>query len=75
MRLPNKLYNFNESVLPDMIEILLAIDSPIGIYELYKKVKRQIISVDRYIEALDCLFLINKIIFNKRTEMIYVNGN
>ena len=74
MRLPNKLYNYNDTVLRDMIEILLAIEEPIEVYNLYRKVKK-ILKLDRFIEAIDCLFIVNKINFDERTDKIYVIRN
>ena len=75
MRLPSKLYRYNESVLSDMVRILSAISCPIGVYDLYKSVKKQVGSLDRYIEALDCLFLLNKITFDAKVGVINVNRN
>ena len=75
MRLPSKLYRYNESVFSDMVKILSAISYPIGVYDLYRSVKKQVGSLDRYIEALDCLFLLNKITFDAKVGIINVNRN
>ena len=75
MRLPNKLYRYNESVFVDMIKILSTIKHPIGVYDLYKKVKTQVGSIDRYVEALDCLFVLNKITFDREVGIIDVARN
>lgn len=75
MRLPNKLYRYNESVFVDMIKILSTIKHPIGVHDLYKKVKNQIGSIDRYVEALDCLFVLNKITFDREVGIIDVARN
>lgn len=75
MRLPNKLYRYNESVFVDMIKILSTIKHPIGVYDLYKKVKNQVGSIDRYVEALDCLFVLNKITFDGEVGIIDVVRN
>lgn len=75
MHLPNKLYRYNESVFVDMIEILKSIKHPIGVYDLYKKVKKQVVSLDMYIEALDCLYLLEKISFDKEGGTINVIRN
>lgn len=72
MRLPNKLYHYNDTVLRDMVEILLIIKEPIEIYSLYSKVKKKIFKLDRFIEAIDCLFMVNKINLDERTNKIYV---
>ena len=70
MRLPNKLFRFSESVFADMTNILTALRHPSKVYELYQKVKNQM-SVDRYIEALEILFALDKIIYEG--ELIYVS--
>lgn len=73
MRLPNKIYTFNESVISDMIKILSAIDKPMSIIDLYRKVKYKNLDINRYIEAIDCLYITQKITYDARMEMIYVN--
>lgn len=75
MQLPSKLYRYNESVLMDMVKILSEISHPIGVYDLYKQVKQQIKSIDRYIEALDCLFILEKITFDYKAGVVDVIGN
>ena len=44
-------------------------------YLLYKKTNKALQSMDRFIEALDCLFFLNRITFDKRTEKIDVIRN
>ena len=73
MRLPSKLYRYNESVFVDMVEILTVLTYPMGVYELYKTVKKKVGSLDRYIAALDCLFLLNKITLDAKAGIINVN--
>lgn len=60
MRLPNKIYTYNESIIADMIKILSTIDKPMSVTDLYKKVKNKNLNIDRYIEAIDCLYIIKK---------------
>ena len=73
MRLPSKLYCYSESVFVDMVEILIALTYPMGVYDLYKSVKKKVGSLDRYIEALDCLFILNKITLDAKAGIINVN--
>jgi len=75
MQLPSKLNRYSESVLMDMVKVLTGIFYPIGIYDLYKLVKQQIKSLDRYIEALDCLFILEKITFDYKAGVVDVIGN
>ena len=56
-----------------MVEILTVLTYPMGVYELYKTVKKKVGSLDRYIEALDCLFLLNKITLDAKAGIINVN--
>jgi hypothetical protein len=56
-----------------MVEILTVLTYPMGVYDLYKAVKKKISSLDRYIEALDCLFLLNKITLDAKAGIINVN--
>ena len=73
MRLPSKLYRYNESVFVDMVEILIVLTHPMGVYDLYKAVKKKLGSLDRYIEALDCLILLNRITLDVKAGIINVN--
>lgn len=73
MRLPNKIYTYNESIIADMIKILSTIDKPMSVTDLYKKIKNKNLNIDRYIEAIDCLYIIKKITYDERMGMIYVN--
>lgn len=66
MRLPNKLYSYEESVFPKLILILKELDKkPCQVAELYKKVKSKIISVEEYMETLDCLYAMGLIEYVK----------
>ena len=56
-----------------MVEILIALTYPMGVYDLYKSVKKKVGSLDRYIEALDCLFILNKITLDAKAGIINVN--
>ena len=44
-----------------MAEILLKTTGPIRIIDLYNSLKSRICSLDRFIDALDCLYILNKI--------------
>lgn len=62
MRLLNKLYSYDESIFPKLILILKVIDKkPCRVTDLYKKVKSTIISIEEYMEALDCLYALGLI--------------
>ena len=65
MLLPNKLFSYEETVLPLLSVILRALDKPKTPKELclYLKVKQT--EVIRIIDALDCLFALGKIELNE----------
>lgn len=73
MRFPNKLYRLSESVIADMTEILLKTTGPIRIIDLYNGLKSRICSLDRFIDALDCLYILNKIEYIEKEGIIDVN--
>ncbi|MDR6938670.1 ABC-three component system middle component 7 [Arcanobacterium hippocoleae] len=55
IRLPNKLYRFNESVLADFVTILKTIDeSPISVLDLQRKLAQKLHTED-LIDALTLL--------------------
>lgn len=58
IRLPNKLYRFNESVLADFVTILKALgDEPISVLEL-QRILSQDLHTEDLIEALTLLLTI-----------------
>lgn len=73
MKLPNKIVSYDESILSKgvvLLEILSKND--MNIMDLYNVSKKQYKSVSDYIEALDCLYLLNKIVFIEESEMIHI---
>lgn len=65
MLLPNKLFSYEETVLPLLPSILRTLEQPKTPKELclYLKIKQK--DVIRIIDALDCLFALGKIELNK----------
>ncbi len=63
MRLPNKITSYSESVLGKLDLILnLAQQQDIGVGELYNLVRNSFETTSEFIEALDCLFALGKIV-------------
>ncbi len=57
MRLPNKLYSYEESIFPIFILVLREVEKkPYKVIDLYKKIQSQISCIDEYIETLDCMY-------------------
>ena len=61
MLLPNKLFSFDESILSKF---------PLVVSGLYLKVKNRIVSVNDYIEILDCLFALGKIDYDDKEGVL-----
>ena len=73
MRFPNKLYRLNESVIFDMAQILEKVTGPINIIDLYNDTKNKVYGLDRFIDALDCLYILNKIKYVEKEGIVDVN--
>ena len=62
MKLPNKVLNYNESVISKFPLVLSLLEQrSYTVFSLYEKIKLQLEGVDEYLEILDCLFAMNKI--------------
>ena len=71
MKLPNKVINYNESVLSKLPLVLSLLEKRnYTIYELYDKIKSNLESIDEFLEVLDCLFALNKIKLNEEKRSI-----
>lgn len=73
MKLPNKIYSYTDSILSKfvpIIEILIEKDEPVA--SLYKKSEKYFSCVQDYIDTLDCLYALNKIVFTDKGEIHYV---
>ena len=74
MRLPNKLYSYEESTLSKFPMVLRALrDSDSGVTELYERIKKSVPDVSEYMEILDSLYALGKIdIDDKEAVLRYV---
>ena len=73
MKLPNKIYSYSDSVLSKftrIIEILIKSDESVA--SLYQKSKKYFNCVQDFIDTLDCLYVLNKIVFTEKGEIHYV---
>lgn len=72
MRLPNKVTSYKESILSKFVPILSALSqkdmSPV---ELYLVTQKNYNDAMEYIDALDCLFGLNRIIFIEEQEVLH----
>lgn len=72
MRLPSKIISYKESTLskfPPILDVLLKQDMPV--LDLYKATKKYFYGVEEYVDTLDCLFALQKIVFNEQSEVIH----
>lgn len=73
MKLPNKIVSYDESILSKAVVLLEILSKKdMNIMDLYSASKKQYKSVSDYIETLDCLYLLNKIVFIEESEMIHI---
>ena len=72
MRLPNKIFSYNESSISKYPVVLTALQrSPLPIRELYEKTRRQWDGIGTFMEALDCLFALGKIKLDDNEEKLF----
>lgn len=63
MKLPNKLFSYNESVIskfPFILEIVSEKEN-ISIMELYHSVNIKFEDISEFLQALDCLYALGKL--------------
>lgn len=73
MKLPNKIYSYSESTISKFIPIIEQLENRNEtVTSLYKKIKKNFNDIADYIDTLDCLFALNKIILSEKEELHYV---
>jgi hypothetical protein len=71
MIFPNKIMNFQDSTISKLVFILDELSSTsLGVLPLYNKVKKHFEDLDQFILALDVLFLLEKIEFEEKWEVL-----
>lgn len=71
MQLPNKLFNYSESILSKFPVILKILEKePLSASVLYIRVQKQIPNTNDFIEVLDALYALNKIDYNDEEEVL-----
>lgn len=70
MLLPNKLFSYNESVLPLFAPILNSLEEPKTPKELFLEVRKYNKDILLFIDALDCLYTLNKIKLNHEGRLV-----
>lgn len=73
MKLPNKIYSYSESTISKFIPIIEQLrNRNETVTSLYKKTKKNFNDIADYIDTLDCLFALNKIVLSEKEELRYV---
>lgn len=61
MKLPNKLFDYKESVFHDCVILMKEIKDEMTILELYKVCRKKCNSTQSFFDALDVLYAVKKI--------------
>lgn len=73
MKFPNKVINYNESIISKFPIILSQLQiKDYSISSLYEKVKNKVENINEFLEILDCLFALNKIKLDGNTRRLYL---
>ncbi len=71
MKLPSKIFTYNESTLSKLVPVLKSIkEKRCSLSELYKKNKNLFKNTKDFTECLTVLFALKKIKFNQDSELI-----
>ena len=75
MLFPNKLFTYSESVISKFPIILSELQQEsISAVDLYKHVADRLSGVSEYLDALDCLYALRKIEFDKEKGVLRFVG-
>jgi len=68
MRFPNKIISYSQSIIPCFPTVLSAIkEMPLSPDVLYKKTVKDFSDVGEFVEALDCLYAMGYIEYDRKT--------
>lgn len=71
MKLPSKIISYNESIIGKFSIILdIVCLKEINIYDLFNDVKKRFNNIEEYLQALEVLYLLNKIDIYSDSEVI-----
>lgn len=76
MRFPNKLFRYKETVIYDCSVIMETLEGETSVLDLYKACRNKCNSVQGFLDALDVLYALDKIDYDKNARrVINVTGN
>ena len=71
MRLPSKITSYSESVISKFPPVLTALqNADTGVLALYKVTMNHFNSVEEFLDTLDCLFALQKVIYDTDREVL-----
>ena len=70
MRFPNKLFQYKETVICDCSVIMETLEGETSVLDLYKVCRNKCNSIQGFLDALDVLYAMNKIDYDKSARRI-----
>lgn len=71
MKLPSKITSYGESTLSKLPPILSVLqNADIGVFSLYESTAEFFINIEEFLDALDCLFALQKIRYDAEREVL-----
>ena len=75
MKLPNKVTSYQESVLSKLTVLLDVLSvKDLSVLELFFETRRCFSDTSEFIDALDCLFALNKLEYNEGMAVLHYVG-
>lgn len=72
MKLPSKITSYKESVLSKLTPILIILENEdVAVLPLYSATKNQFMDIEEYMDTLDCLFFLEKIVLDEEHGVIH----
>lgn len=72
MKLPNKVTSYQESVISKFVVILEILnEKDVSLSELYSYTNQYFSDATEFIDAIDCLFALNKLEYNDDLEVLH----
>lgn len=72
MKLPNKVTSYQESVISKFVVILEILNKKdVSLLELYSCTYKHFSDATEFIDAIDCLFALNKLEYNNNLEVLH----
>lgn len=72
MKLPSKITSYKECVLSKFTPILNILENEdVAILPLYSATKKQFTDIEEFMDTLDCLFALGKIVLNEERGVIH----